>query len=173
MFVVRIKQKRKMKYYFFHLKRKNKIRETCLVTNIKSNPKQMFHIDSFKITLDNNINVDIFQNLISNSCMYLIKNTTGEEELENIVEKENFLDMLNSNIFCQTPFCLLEYSIVKNNNNTSDIIFTLNWNNLFSNPLILANGYIVAIKINSFIQKDYIKNYFISINYSNFVSHDD
>ena len=44
-----------MEYYLFHLERKNKIKETVLVTNIKSNPEQMFQIDLIKITLDNNL----------------------------------------------------------------------------------------------------------------------
>ena len=161
-----------MKYYYLNLERKNKIIDTYLVTSVKLNPKQMFQIDSFKITLDNKIIDDIFQNLILNSYLYFIKNISEEEELENIVKKEKFIDMLNSNYFCQIPFCLMENSIIKNNDNTSDIIFTFRWNNFFSNPLVLTRGYIIAIKINGFIQKDYIKNLHTYNNYIKFISYD-
>jgi hypothetical protein len=74
----------------------------------------------------------------------LIKNDSEQEELSNIIAKENFIDTINSGNFCQIPLCLIDNEIIpicngngngngngncnsnSNSNIGSDIIFKFN-----------------------------------------------
>jgi hypothetical protein len=162
-----------MKYKIVYLqnKKKNKIIQTLILTNIKSNPEQMFQIESINLSIDDMIINNSLQNLILDSYLYLGKNNLVIDLETNLKELDNITNVV-SNHFCQIPLSLIDNYVIKKDNGISDVCFKFDWNNFFSQPLVLTNEYIIIIKINTCIPNDKIINYDINIDYKKCTSYE-
>lgn len=146
----------------------NKI-QTIILSNIELNPNLMCKIHSIELCLDNRIIDDVFQDIILNSCFYIIKNP--EKNFSKFTSQENITDILNKNVFCQIPMFLMDNR--KNNdnkNNITSIIFEFDWNKYFSQPLVQIENYILILKFKNNIDDKYIKNYFVHTIHTKFES---